>query len=310
MPKFQVSRSTIVDVPQDRVFDLLADYNTWTTWSPWLIADPEAQVTVSNPTGELGSTYAWQGEVTGQGILQHKLLRRSTRIEDDLNFIKPFKSNAKVVFELSGEPTGTRVTWSMDSSLPWFLFWMIPMMKTLISMDYMRGLSMFKDWAETGTIASQTQVKGVQTTDAFWMAGIASSAAYDQIGVAMEEVFKQAEREFQEAGLDNTGTMISVYTKFNMKAGTFDFICGYMLADEPKLPSTSPLVTWFNSAGRAFRVDHLGAYGHLGNAWSVANQLARHQKLKQSRRGTYEIYRITPPTAEDQLVTEIYLPLT
>jgi hypothetical protein len=58
-----------------------------------------------------------------------------------------------------------------------------------------------------------------------------------------------------------------------------------------------------------FRVEHIGAYKHLGNAWSIAKQVVRYKKMKQCRVGTYEIYRTVPPTPEQELVTDIYLPL-
>ncbi len=97
----------------------------------------------------VGSTYHWSGTVTGEGELVHKDLQPGRLIQDDLNFIKPFKSFAKTAFVLKPDRDGTQVTWNMDSSLPWFLFWMIPMMKTFIGMDYQRGLSMLKDLIET-----------------------------------------------------------------------------------------------------------------------------------------------------------------
>jgi len=61
---------------------------------------------------------------------------------------------------------------------------------------------------------------------------------------------------------------------------------------------------------RALRVDHVGSYDHLGNGWSAAHQYARYKKLKQSRVGTFEVYRNSPDTtAADALITEIYMPL-
>ncbi len=54
----------------------------------------------------------------------------------------------------------------------------------------------------------------------------------------------------------------------------------------------------------------MGNYDHLGNSWSAANQYARYRKLKQSKVGTFEIYRNTPnDTAPAELRTDIFLPL-
>ncbi len=310
MPKIQLERSILIEADPQRVYEGLADYQTWTTWSPWLIADPEATVTVSKNPAAVGSTYHWTGTITGEGELVHKVLKPGQLIEDDLSFIKPFKSFAKTAFHLRPESNATRVSWSMDTSLPWFMFWMVPMMKTFIGMDYQRGLNMFKDWIETGAIPSKVKVHGSETVQQFTMAGIASSSSVDKVGAAMEKTFADAQAAFNASGIPLDGDMISVYTKFRIKEGIFDYISGYVIPDNVKIPAGSPLTTWQLTTSKAFRVEHVGSYRHLGNGWSVANQIVRYLKLKQCRTGTYEIYRTTPPqTPEAELVTDIYLPL-
>ncbi|MEZ6097042.1 MAG: hypothetical protein R3C03_22940 [Pirellulaceae bacterium] len=95
--------------------------------------------------------------------LEHKELINGRRVVDELRFLKPFKSICETSFELEPVSNGTRVTWNMDGAMPWFMFWMIPMMKTFIGMDYRRGLLMIKDLIETGSIPSQTEVLGIQS---------------------------------------------------------------------------------------------------------------------------------------------------
>ena len=291
------------------MFEALADYRTWTTWSPWLIAEPEAKVTVSSNPSSIGSSYTWAGQVTGEGRIEHKKLEPNCLIEDDLNFLKPFKSYAKVVFRLNPFHDGTKVSWSMDSSLPWFMFWMVGMMKTFIGMDYMRGLAMLKEWIETGSITSKSIVHGIVQVGPVQMAGIASSCAVDQVGQSMEKAFGAAQAEFKRLGIAMDGEMISVYTEFRIREGVFEYISGYMIPASTRIPADSQLKVWSRPSGKAFRVEHAGSYRHLGNGWSVANQIARSKKLKQDRSGTYEMYRTVPPTPEVELVTDIYLPL-
>lgn len=309
MPKFQVTRSIVVNASAEQVYGALADFNTWTTWSPWLIAEPEAAVTVSPDSSSVGSTYAWAGTITGQGKLQHRKLVPHVLIEDDLNFVKPFKSYADVIFRLSAEASGTKVTWSMNSSMPWFLFFMVPMMKTLIGMDYSRGLAMFKEWLETGNITSQTTIHGIESAKPFRMVGIAASCAVDQVSVSMEQSFGQTHSELERLKIPMDGEMISVYTKFRVKEAIFEYISGYIVPEHVQVPEGSPLKSWTLPTTRVFRVEHRGAYQHLGNAWSIANQLVRFKKLKQHSAGTYEIYRTVPPVADAALVTDVFLPL-
>jgi effector-binding domain-containing protein len=310
MPSYQIERSILIDAPPERVYDVVSDFGTWTTWSPWLIVEPDAKVTVSDNANSVGSTYAWQGTITGEGKMEHKRLQPNELIESDLWFIKPFKSHCDIRFKLSPSGSGTKLTWTMDGSMPWFLFFMVPMIKTFIGMDYQRGLAMIKDWIETGSIPSKSVVHGIESIEPIRMAGIAASCLVSEVGKSMEAAFAKAESEFKRLRLPTTGPMISVYTKFNIKQGVFDYIAGYIIPNDAKVDSSSQLKVWSLPASKAFRVEHIGSYHHLGNAWSIANQLVRHKKLKQQRTGTLEIYRTTPDqVSETECKTDIYLPL-
>jgi predicted transcriptional regulator YdeE len=309
MPAYEIYRTIEVQCTPEEAYNTVADYRTWTTWSPWLIADPQATVTTSPQANSVGSTYAWDGKVVGAGELVHQVLVPGKRIADELRFHRPFKSICRTAFEFAPSPTGTRITWDMQGSLPWFLFWMVPTMKTFIAMDYQRGLTMLRDLIETKQIPSRCVVHGKKPVGPIRMAGIADRCSVFNVGSSMENAFNRARAEFERLGLPTDGEMISVYTKFRMASGEFDYISGWAIPATLTLP-TSALKTWTLPASSAFQVDHIGSYSHLGNAWSVANQLVRKQKLKQTRGGTFEIYRTTPPeTPENELLTEIYLPL-
>jgi hypothetical protein len=310
MPKYHIDKSIVIQSDPQRVYDVVADYNTWTTWSPWLIAEPTAKVTVTDDSSSIGSRYAWLGDITGQGELEHKQLKPAELVEDELRFIKPFKTTCKTAFHLNRESSGTRLSWTMDASLPWFLFWMVPMMKTLIGMDYQRGLSMLKDLIETGHIPAKTNVHGPQSVGPIRMAGIADSCRVDDVSSSMDKAFQTATTEFRKASLPVDRGMISVYTKFRMNEGVFEYISGFLLPENAQVPTGTPLKTWTLPACKAFHVEQTGPYRHLGNGWSVANQICRHKKMKQQRIGTFELYRNSPnDVPESEIKTDIYLPL-
>ncbi len=113
----------------------------------------------------------------------------------------------------------------------------------------------------------------------------------------------------RKANLPMDNGKISVYTKFRVKAGSFDYISGYILPEGMEVPEHSPLKSWAIGNGNAFHVEHIGPSRHLGNAWSAANQICRHKKLRQKSIGTYEIYRSTSHDNENETRTDIYLPL-
>lgn len=310
MPAYHVEKSIDIAASPQQVFQVVSDFRTWTTWSPWLIAEPDAQVTISTDSRSVGSIYAWNGEITGQGELEHKSLDSGKAIHDEIRFVRPFKSVAKVSFLLEPAKSGTRLTWTMDGSMPWFMFWMIPMMKTFIGMDYRRGLTMLKDLIESGSIPSKCTIHGIQPVTAVRMAGVVSSCSVEDVGKSMNDAFAKAKAEFTRLGLPLDGQGVSAYTKFRIREGIFEYISGYEIPQSLELKDTGELTVWNFPGGKAFRVEHTGCYRHLGNPWSAANQIVRFRKLKQLGCATFEIYRTKPGVGpEENAITDIYLPL-
>ena len=308
MPRYHVQRSIDINASPQKVFETVSDFGTWTTWSPWLCAEPDAKVTVSADASSVGSVYSWQGELVGQGEIEHRQLQPGQLIEEEIRFVKPFKSTSQVSFDMEPSGDGAKLTWHMRGALPWFLFWMRPQMEVFIGMDYERGLSMLKEWMETGQIHSQTKIRGIESVGPLRMAGVRKTCSIREVGPSMEGAFAEAAQALSQHSIPTDQGAMSVYHKFDMKAQTFDHTSGFMVPDAADLPSE--LSSWSIPSVQALCVEHIGSYHNLGNGWSAAHQYARYKKLKQSRVGTFEIYRNDPDnTAPSDLVTEIYLPL-
>lgn len=308
MPAFHVSRSMVIDCSTVEAFERVKDFGTWTEWSPWLPADPDAVVTTSRDSASLGSHYHWAGDLVGEGHMVNLELNEGRSIHQSLEFIKPWKSSSKVTWEFTQADHGTKVTWNMLGALPWFMFWMKGMMTGFISMDYDRGLLKLKDLIELGTIPSTTEVRGIENVERLRMFGVRNVCRLEEIGPQMTQSFNAAEAAFSGAGISHDGDMISVYTKLNIGKGTFDYISGYVVDAEATCPAD--LVEWSTAQTNAYVVSHTGPYRHLGNAWGIANQHVRYKKLKMRKSGDFEIYQTTPDQVdESEVVTDIYLPL-
>ncbi len=309
MPRYHVQRSIDIDASPEKVFEAISDFGTWTTWSPWLCAEPQAKVEITEDSSSQGSVYSWAGELVGQGEIEHKVLQASGHIEDEIRFLKPFQSVAKVSFDIAPAGQATRVTWHMRGVLPWFMFWMKGQMETFIGMDYERGLKMLKEWIETGQVLSRTEVHGVQAVGPIQVVGVRRTCEVKDISSAMEKALTDAKQKLEASGLAIDTEMVSVYHHFDMKAQRFDFTSGHLM---PSAVDAVPsgLSSWSIPEVQALRVDHFGTYENLGNAWNTANQYARYKKLKQSKVGAFELYKNdpnhTPPT---DVLTEIFLPL-
>lgn len=307
MPAYQVERSVVINADPETVFDTVADFGTWTTWSPWLGIDKDAVVTVSDDPRSVQSVYQWSGELVGQGAMEHVELSPPNSIIDELRIAKPFKSRSKVTFRCTPDAGGTRLTWTMDGNLPWFLFFMKGMMKTFIGMDYERGLRMVRELIETGTVLSETEIVGIEDMDARQIMGVRAVASTDDVGPAMRDAFDTVNAAVKMMPAAQRG-MMSAYHPCDLKQGKFDFTAGYAVGEGDRVPDE--LTVCHIPAGRFLHVRHTGCYNNLGNAWSGAHQYARYKKIKLANRESFETYaNSAETTAAEDLVTDIYLPL-
>lgn len=309
MPKFHVHREATIDAPCEQVFEKVADFNTWSHWSPWLMADPDARVDVSDNSDSVGATYHWTGECSGEGEMTHESLESPRRIQSEIRFIQPMSSVSEVSFDLEPAGTGTRIRWNMDGSLPWFLFWMTSSMDTFIGNDYQRGLRMLKEWIETGAVRTKLDIHGRSEAPAMRIAGFREACNFDEMGPIIERALCTTAEKMQAAGLAMDGPAASAYHRTDLKRGHVDFTIGFELPHHVPLPEG--LVEWNSTAGPAFHVRHTGAYDHVGNAWSAAFQHVRYKKLKLNKKAeTFEVYRNSPEdTPAEELITDVYLPL-
>ena len=307
MPAINVQRSIVINAPSEQVFDYLADFTQWPVWSPWLCSEKEAKLTYSDQQSAVGSGYSWDGSVVGAGEMKHAHLDRPNTIVDDLTFLKPWKSTADVRFNLTPENDGTKVTWTMASSLPFFMFWMKSNMETFIGMDYERGLKMLKEQLETGAVLSDCQPEGIVDLDAMSVLGKRTSCAMQDIGPSMDKAYQDIHGALGEGNPLCGSEGAAVYHHMDLKTKRFDFTTGLIV---PGGSENGSLARVDIPAGRWLHVRHVGSYENLGNAWSTAFAYQRAKKLKSAKRPCLEIYRNHPEhTPPPELITDVYIPV-
>ena len=305
MPKFNVSKSTTINAPVEQVFKLLNQFNNWKEWSPWLITEPGATVDVSAD----GKYYEWEGKRVGSGNMKVTSELENTFVNYDLAFLKPWKSQAKVTFKVEPEGSGTRVTWSMDSALPFFLFWMKKMMTALIGMDYQRGLSMLKDFSEEGKVASTLAFKGNSNYPGCTYVGLKTNCSIDQLKDNMEKDAAKLEKLLENEQDNASAEMVTVYHKWDVVNNQVEYTFGAPVKNIPSNLS-SEFVTGELPQTSANKVEHTGPYRHLGNAWSALYMMERNKEFKKNKKiDPFEVYMNNPnKVKEEELLTAIYFP--
>ena len=278
MPKFSISRSQVIDCPVEKVFEIVRDFGNWPKWSPWLIADQECQLQVQD------DWYSWEGEICGAGRMDVIDAVENESINYELNFLKPFKSQAEVKMAYRRDREKTEVTWTMKSSFPFFLFWMKKSMMAFIGMDYERGLLMLKDLAETGEVPSHLEFPGREPSPSFVGVGIRGTANLDCFENEMGENLEKVRKHYPE------GEGFSVYYEWDVVKGSMTYLIGVKLETTPGvIPDGMELVR--TPGMEVYVVRHRGADRHLGNAWAAGMMHGRSKQFKHSKKfPPFEIY--------------------
>ncbi|TRX60797.1 hypothetical protein FNH22_07080 [Fulvivirga sp. M361] len=303
MPKMNIDRSILIKAKPDQVYTKLNDFNHWKMWSPWLIMEPETRVTVSDDT----KYYEWEGDRVGSGNMKITNEVSGTSIDFDLEFLKPWKSTAKVRFELMPEGDDTRVKWSMDSSLPFFMFWMKKMMVAFVSMDYDRGLQLLKDYVEDGEVHSKLTFKGKEAYPGCKYIAIKTTCTMDEIGPQMEKDLGKIGAYIEDKKELVAGSPFSIYHKWDMVGKKVVYTSGIPVTEiRDDLPEG--MITGEIPQTEVYTLTHTGPYLHLGNAWSTLYNMERAKAFKANKKiDPFETYVNDPrEVSEHELVTEVH----
>lgn len=305
MPKYQVSKFINIKASKEKLFNSLANLAEWKEWSPWLIQEPEAEV----KTSEDHKTHEWLGKRLGHGKLSVKKEEPNSKIDYILEYFKPWKSVSDTSFILEEDGEETKVTWTMDGKLPFFMFWMKGMMKAYLGMDYERGLNMLKDYIENGRPNTQLIFKGQSEFQGFKYVGVKRTCSMEEMKDSMPEDISALVAYLDEKEAIG-GPCFSIYHKWQMVKGRVSYTTGFPvrkdLSDLPshfmkgEIPTTN-----------VYEIEHVGDYKYLGNAWITLGAMSRNKEIKAKKRlHPFEVYANDPNETEPKdWLTKVYQPI-
>ena len=305
MPKIHVERTQQINAPVEKVFAIVRDFKQWQPWSPWLIAEPGCKVTYADD----GKSYAWDGEIIGSGNMEVLSEEENKSTTSKLTFLKPFKSQADVYFHFAEKDGGTEVVWTMDSSLPFFMFFFKGMMEAFIGIDYERGLRMLKEYAEEGSVSCRLEFPGRQNFAGCNYVGIRKAIQMDDLEKEMGPDFQKVMEWTGSSGVELAGKPFSIYHKWNPVKKTTEYTVAVPLKDIPaELPGG--MTSGSIPATEVYAVEHTGPYHYLSNAWACGMSHARAKQFKQDKAiPPFETYENDPSDVDEkELVTIVHFP--
>ena len=323
--KYTVTHTADIEASADTVFEKIADLKTWSDWNPWILHEPEAELDFqANSEGFFNkedSSYTWKGSYIGSGCMTHTKLHKSHRIEQKLEFFKPWKSTCQISFDIAAKPDSKKicsVTWNMQGRLPFLMRWMRSKLIRNCTRDYELGLLLLNGimnpkskqgiaFSIQGTVEESEQASlALGYKGALSKLGEAWSAAAPKIAAAIEAHPK----------LTQAGPPLTVYRRMNPKTEMLSCNIAFPIRsqDDSSISSEDipegfiyhiiPASTYSKSTLR-------GSYKYLKIAWFSSFAHLRMKKLRFLwKRAPLEKYLNMPQdSSENELLTEIYIPV-
>jgi hypothetical protein len=148
---FRVQRATSIQVPPEKIFPLINDFHSWSSWSPWENVDPAMKRTHSGAAKGTGAVYEWEGNnKVGKGRMEITEANPPAKVTIKLDFLKPFEGHNIAEFTMQSRGNATDVTWAMHGPSPFAskLFQVFVSMDALMGKQFETGLSNLKGVAE------------------------------------------------------------------------------------------------------------------------------------------------------------------
>jgi uncharacterized protein YndB with AHSA1/START domain len=146
-----VQRTATIKASPEKIYPLITDFHRWSAWSPYEKLDPAMKRSYGGAAAGAGATYAWEGNSkVGAGSMEIAQATPPSRVDIDLHFLKPMKSNNKAEFTLVPKGDSTAVTWTMRGPNQYIgkVVGVFVNMDHMIGRDFETGLANLKAIAE------------------------------------------------------------------------------------------------------------------------------------------------------------------
>ncbi|MCG7928283.1 MAG: SRPBCC family protein, partial [Candidatus Thiodiazotropha taylori] len=265
---FVVSRSLAIGVAKEQVFAKIKDFRSWPEWSPWLMHEPQTRLEYSDAPDQQGGWYSWDGETVGAGRLTHVKFSGSDRIEQKIEFLRPFKLVSQVWWDLEPlEAGGTLVRWNMSGSMPFLFRFMTKKIGEYVGKDYDTGLAMLRGVLEPGAEHPRFSFEGIVELPATTALTIPFEGDLETMKVAMKEGFSKLAEYAAENQPLSSGCPFTCYHEVDLQ--TMRFKCDMCLPVSQDVTQSGFKLKQF-PAGRYYKTTMKGSYQFLELAWYQA----------------------------------------
>jgi len=110
-----IAREITINKPRQSVYDFIKLMGNQKHYSKWVMADPNAKMTMEGTDGTIGAISSWdsQNKQVGKGSQEISSMVEGQRVDWALRFLEPMESNQTASMSLESlSDNQTKVTWT------------------------------------------------------------------------------------------------------------------------------------------------------------------------------------------------------
>ncbi|EAQ63467.1 hypothetical protein MED121_08156 [Marinomonas sp. MED121] len=304
---YQVDRSILINAPINKVYDRIRSVKSWPQWSPWLHHDEDPNLKYQGKIGDVGSSLEWHGPYIGSGKLNLISQVSPYSLIFELKQKHYLTSVTNIEFQLEETSTGTRLNWSMNTSLPFIFCLFLGKRQHQLNKDYDIALARL-----AGQLSHSNEPKfeflGIQPLPPIEAVTRPFSGSTPEIFAQMEIGYSELHSQLGPNNCPNG----AIFAQYDQAEPEHNYFCGKIGIPIQNLDICECHAELVRNHGDFFSLRFTGSYEQLSYAWHVAIKHSRlhHYKWDKSR-PHFEIFQAGPHNNSDpsHFITELYLPI-
>ncbi|KAB1067209.1 transcription activator effector-binding protein [Tamlana haliotis] len=310
--EFSFQRSRIIKAPASILYDKVNDYKNWPSFSPWMEAEPDANLTYQDKTSGVNAGYAWQGEILGEGKMTTLSVNENESISQSIEFFEPFKSKSNIDWTFEPTEEGTKVTWAMHGKQD-FMTKMYTTFSGSIeensAPDFERGLFKLDSVVTTDMKKYSVTVNGITEHGGGYYIYNTTSCKISDIPRKMQIMMPKIHEYAIKNNIKMAGAPFIHYLKWDDENNAAIFSC-CIPTTEKVITTDIDILTGQLEAFKAVKTTLKGDYSNLKEAWDTAMNYIPNKGLEFAENGPMLETYLTDPSETDNpalWVTEIYI---
>lgn len=267
--------------------------------------EPDASIVYSDDYQNEGGYYTWDGKVVGAGKLSHVNIKPHVKIEQQIEFTRPFKSVNQVIWNFEDQDGRTLVSWEMSGCMPFLFRFMARRMEPMIGSDYELGLALLNGYLNSASAHPTISFVGAQQLEDFSYWSIPCNGNLRQLESARQPGIDA----LFAAAAGKSGLALMLYHQFDPQASNYRAEIAIPVSDDT--PGSNYTRREFKG-GSYFHMTLHGDHRFIPMGWYALSCHCRMHGIKLDKsRPALEIYHDDPAQTQDsnQIATALYMPI-